>query len=372
MNPAFRLPPASRSALTPTRQLVRRLHRLIGQRFQLTRKTRTDGANIRKLVVATLESYPLPPAAEEGDYRIVAGRRKGLPRILREFLDTYIVTTGASYNLQVWNRNPAADSVQVEYRSGSALLASDARFALVRVSPNDFTIRSILILSPKYIERRFGRFGRPTVKQQLIITDRARSECCAASPPIIFHPDSPETRHLLSSRIPRLSECRIHDSPTPGQVVSLEVIRDLAASNLIGLRIPPGSTKNRGQALEAATAQLLGYGMREDDLLAGGYPDIPHQALEIKIQDAPTVDLGRYSPQFVEDVPSCPAFTTGSIRYLIALTDESSSRIKGIVVAPGSALGAHFTFVANTSFKCQRSIPMEFFDRFSGTVACDP
>lgn len=371
MNPAFRLPPASRSALTPTRQLVRRLHRLIGQRFQLTRKTRTDGANIRKLVVATLESYPLPPAAEEGDYRIVAGRRKGLPRILREFLDTYIVTTGASYNLQVWNRNPAADSVQVEYRSGSALLASDARFALVRVSPNDFTIRSILILSPKYIERRFGRFGRPTVKQQLIITDRARSECCAASPPIIFHPDSPETRHLLSSRIPRLSECRIHDSPTPGQVVSLEVIRDLAASNLIGLRIPPeaprtGARRWRRRLLSCSDTAC------GDDLLAGGYPDIPHQALEIKIQDAPTVDLGRYSPQFVEDVPSCPAFTTGSIRYLIALTDESSSRIKGIVVAPGSALGAHFTFVANTSFKCQRSIPMEFFDRFSGTVACDP
>lgn len=62
----------------------------------------------------------------------------------------------------------------------------------------------------------------------------------------------------------------------------------------------------------------------EKDLLAGGYPDIRNQALEVKAQDSPTVDLGRMSPQFRVGVTSCPGLTTEDIRYLIALTDEAT------------------------------------------------
>ena len=51
-----------------------------------------------------------------------------MPRILLEYVDTYIVTTGDTYNLQVWNRNPASDSIQVEYNSGETLSSRDVRF----------------------------------------------------------------------------------------------------------------------------------------------------------------------------------------------------------------------------------------------------
>ncbi|MFQ5803620.1 MAG: nuclease [Candidatus Methylomirabilales bacterium] len=371
MNPALKIPPASKALLTPSADLVERLRPVVGRVFRLSGKTRTDGSNIRRVVASMLEMYPLPAAAPKGSYRIVPPKRKGVPRILREFLDTYIVTSGDSYNLQVWNRNPASESVQVEYDIGPPLLASDVRFVFVRVNPAAERIRSVLVLSPTYIVHHFGKFGRPTVKHQLIISGRARADIVDSTPPILFYADDPAIGTLLGRR-PRLSKHSIRDELTPGSVVPLETIRDLVSGHLIRMRIPSAPTKNRGQALEEMVARMLGYSLSEQDLLAGGYPDIRHQALEIKVQDSPTVDLGRYSPEFEELVPSCPRFTTRSLRYLIALTDESTGVVQGAVVAPGAELGKHFTFVPLTSFKSQRSMPMTFFDAFDGMTVYNP
>ena len=172
MNAEFRVPPAAKSDLTPPEVLVTRLRRLVGVKFELTFKTRTDGSRVRNLVASTLEGYPLPKACAAGRYRIVPPKRKGLPRILREFLDTYIVTTGESYNLQVWNRNPAADSVQITFDDGPPLLSSDVRFAFVRVHPITSRIQTIVVLTPDYIVKSFGSFGKPTVKHQLMLALR--------------------------------------------------------------------------------------------------------------------------------------------------------------------------------------------------------
>lgn len=51
MNDIFKAPPLDKSLLTPPDKLVRQLQILIGTRFQLTGKTRTDGSKIRKLIV---------------------------------------------------------------------------------------------------------------------------------------------------------------------------------------------------------------------------------------------------------------------------------------------------------------------------------
>ncbi len=371
MNPDFGVPPLSAAHLTPPSVLVGRLAKLVGRNFPLTGKTRTDGSNTRKLVAAALEEFPLPRAAPAGSYRIVPPGKKGVPRILREFLDTYIVTSGLSYNLQVWNRNPNADSVQVEFAEGPSLLASDVRFVFVRVDMKTNKIRSVAILSPKYIVVNFGRFGRPTVKHQLIITSTARAQLLAGSPPIIFHSDEPSVAKMARPH-PDLHGASIRDLPEPGRLVSLETIRDIVLKRIVGSKIAAAATKTRGQLLETLVAGLLGYEVNAEDFLAGGYPDIAHQALEVKVQDAPTVDLGKFSPQFNEPVPSCPGFTTRSLRYLIALTDAVTGVVKGAVVSPGSRLGEHFAFVADTSFKSQRSIPMSFFDAHDGKAVSDP
>ena len=120
MNKDFKTPPISICKLTPPGKLVKHLSELVGTTFILTGKTRTDGSNIRKLIASTLEKYPLPELAETGQYEIVPPRGKGIPKIKREFIDTYIVTSGTSYNLQVWNRYPASHTLLIKYESGES------------------------------------------------------------------------------------------------------------------------------------------------------------------------------------------------------------------------------------------------------------
>ena len=65
-------------------------------------------------------------------------------------------------------------------------------------------------------------------------------------------------------------------------------------------------------------------------------------------------------------------FTTRTVRYLIALTDSISGSIEGVILCPGGELGKNFTYVTEKSFKCQRSIPMSFFERYKGQVVYNP
>jgi hypothetical protein len=345
---------------------------LIGKPFPLTGITRTDGSNLRKYVARYLEeSGDLPDPAPEASWRILPPKKKGVPRLLREFIDTYIVTTGSSYNLQVWNRNPSEATPQIEYMDGSVLRASDVRFILTRVDVDRHVIRSIVVATPHYIVKHFGKFGKPTIKEQLIILPGARQKVLSLRPPILFYPDVASQASRFRRRVVA-QKARIHDSPTVATTLRIEAIRDFVMSKLLRQRIEPDATKNRGQRFEQIVASGLGYKVDPADILIGGYPDIRHQALEVKVQDAPTVDLGRYSPQFDEPVEGCPGFTTQDVRYLIALTDSKSGVCQGVVLCPGRHLAEHFVYVADQSYKCQRSIPMAFFDRFDGRAVFNP
>lgn len=366
------IPPASPGELSSGDEIAQRIAPLIGKPFPLTGKTRTDGSNVRKAVAQLLEeSSALPVPSPDGAWRIVPPKGKGVPRLLREFVDTYTVTSGSSYNLQVWNRNPSQPIPQIEYLDGSVLRANDVRLILVRVDVALHRIRCIIVATPKYIVEHFGKFGKETVKEQLIILPRIRQQVLAMKPPILFYPDDAPLADKFKSRI-IAQKSRIHDGPTTATTLRLRAILQFVQSQLIGRRIEPSATKNRGQQLEQMVAAGLGYQVTDADVLIGAYPDIRHQALEVKIQDAATVDLGRYSPQFDEPVDGCPGFTTQTIRYLIVLTDPKSGVCQGAVLCPGRRLAEHFVYVAEKSFKCQRSIPMAFFERFDGKAVFNP
>jgi hypothetical protein len=107
-----RKPPRCKEVISTPEELVESLKPLIGQKIPITGKSRTDGANFRKIITNHLLGKYMPEAASE--YEIVPPKQKGVPSFLREYIDTYIVTTGNSYNLQVWNRNPNSASVQVD------------------------------------------------------------------------------------------------------------------------------------------------------------------------------------------------------------------------------------------------------------------
>jgi len=57
---------------------------------------------------------------------------------------------------------------------------------------------------------------------------------------------------------------------------------------------------------------------------------------------------------------------------LIALTNPETEIIEGIILSPGEKLGEVFSYVSDKSYKCQRSIPMSFFEKHKGQVVINP
>jgi len=372
MNPKFKSPPENPLNLSSLEELKQKLEPLIGTDFVITKKSRTDGSNNRKLIAAQLLKFKLPNPAIDDTFEIVPPKNKGIPKITLEFIDTYIVTSGTSYNLQVWNRIPNSNTLLITYYEHENLKCSDVRFVLTKVDLNAKKISSIIILTPDYIESKFGKFGKPTIKHQLLISQIKRNKILQSSEKILFYKDSKKLSYLLSDKFLPPPIGNMVSAPTPNNIYSLEMIKEVVAKKLIGQKIEADATKNRGQFLERMVLRLLQYDVKDEDVLYGAYPDIPNQLLEVKIQDTQTVDLGKYSPQFEETIYDDLNLTTFDIRYLIALTNPDSGVIEGVILCPGEKLGESFTYVSDKSYKCQRSIPMAFFDSYKGQVVINP
>jgi hypothetical protein len=371
MDHAFKIPPKSPKFLTEIAILPEILKGLVGSEFKLTGKTRTDGANVRKLIANELLKNGLPEGANIGEFEIVPPRKKGVPKMLRELIDSYTVTSGDSYNLQVWNRIPNCKTVLVKYDTGATLKNDEVRYVFVKIDSWKNRISSIIILTADYIESHFGKFGKPTIKHQLLISSKARNQIYLSESKILSYPDSKKLSYFITDNYNE-PESSIANEPSIQNLYSIKLLTERVAKNLIGKKLDNNSTKNRGQALERMTLELLGYSMEDNENLVGGFPDIPNQLLEVKVQDAQTVDLGRFTPEKEEVVVIENNLTTFDVRYLIALTNPKTDIIEGIILAPGEKLGEIFTYVSDVSYKCQRSIPMSFFNSYEGQCVYNP
>lgn len=371
MNKDFKTPPKSSKMLTSSDTLAQYFSELIGRPFILTGKTRTDGSNIRKLIASVLEKYVLPQIAEIPEFEVVPPKGKGIPKIKREFIDTYIVTSNDTYNLQVWNRIPASQSLLIKYESGESLKCTDVRFVLVKIDVSTNTIASIIILTPEYIEQNFGKFGKPTIKHQLLISSKVRKRIYESETKILLLPDSEKvSEHTIEHYV--RPKAAMNEAPDSGNLFSITLIEKIVAEKLIGYKLDSAATKNRGQALEKKVLELLGYEIAENDLLYGAFPDIRHQLLEVKVQDSSTVDLGKFSPEKEDVIIEESHLTTFDVRYLIALTNPKTEIIEGIILSSGLQLGDLFSYISAESYKCQRSIPKFFFDKNFGKSVFNP
>lgn len=295
MNKAFKIPPKTPQKLSSLKTLKERLAPLIGTVFKLTVKSRTDGSNVRKLIAKTLEQYSLPEPVLDEEYEIVPPKKKGIPKITREFVDTYIVTSGKSYNLQVWNRIPSSDTLLIKYDSGESLKCTDVRFVFAKVDMEQSKIACIIIATPDYLVKQFGKFGRPTIKHQLLISTRIRKSIYKSEDKILFFRDSKKLSYLITHDFEAPQNDMVKEARA-NEVFSLELIKKTVAEKLIGFKLAADSTQKRGQALERKVLEFLGYSAADEDLLYGAFPDIPNQLLEIKIQDTQKVDLGKFTP----------------------------------------------------------------------------
>lgn len=362
------IPPKSKNCSLTGEQLAHKLQALIGKDFKMTGKPRTDGANLRNLIETTLAKENIE-LAEADFYTIVPVKKKGIPKTLKFLAESFLVTTGKSYNLQVWNRIPNSRHLLIKYKTGETIKCQDINCVLVKINMKLQRIDCVIVASPKYIERKFGKFGIPTIKFQAIIASKTRDSIISSATKSMIMADTKTMKSFLGTPDdPILSN--IANSPIPEQILSIEEIANRTISKLIGEKLDSTDTKNRGQALERKVAALLGYS--EEDSLVGGYPDIYNQALEVKVQDSPTIDLGKETP--INPIPifdNLP-ITTEDIRYLIALTNPQTSVIEGVILVPGKELENIFTMVNGTSFKCQRSIPMSFFEEHKGQSVFNP
>jgi len=291
--------------------------------------------------------------------------------MLRELIDSYTVTSGKSYNLQVWNRIPNCKTVLIKYDSGETLKCDEVRYIFVKIDSLKNIISSIVILTAEYIETHFGKFGRPTIKHQLLISNKARNLIYSSESKILTFPDSKKLSYLITDTYKEPDDSMTNE-PSIQNLYSIRLLTEMVAKKLIGRTLDNSTTKNRGQALERITLELLGYKMDDNKYLVGGFPDIPNQLLEVKVQDTQTVDLGKFTPEKEEVVVAENNLTTFDVRYLIALTNPKTDVIEGVILAPGEKLGEIFTYVSDVSYKCQRSNPMSFFNSYEGRSVYNP
>lgn len=266
-------------------------------------------------------------------------------------------------------RIPNSSNVLIKYHNGSSIRCKDINCILVKIDLEQQNIESIIVMSPQYIEHKFGKFGIPTIKYQAIINPATRNTIVNSSTKAFIVTDTTNMKPLLGSNS-QVELKTLSSEPISSQILSIEEIGQRVISNLIGQKLFAQDTKTRGQALERKVATLLGFS--DEDQLVGNYPDIYNQALEVKVQDSPTIDLGKETPMNPLPVYQNLPITTEDIRYLIALTNPQTSEIEGVILVPGKELENIFTMVNGTSFKCQRSIPMKFFEKYKGKSVFNP
>ena len=154
---------------------------------------------------------------------------------------------------------------------------------------------------------------------------------------------------------------------------SIEDIVDIILPELENFSGSKQRPKVSGQTLERFIIEKLGYPLDCDESLEGFFPDLRNQLLEIKIQESPTIDLGKYSPAVAINIEGMPSYSTRDIRYLILLIDPNGIP-QGLACMSGGEIikEKRLSFVPKTSWKCQNSFSLELFkENLNKVIFCE-
>lgn len=291
---------------------------------------RTRSKVVKRAICEAL-GYPVPPAF-----------RKTRPRFPGQNFDTYVQKAN---NLQIWNED----------------LAPTRRYVILQVG-NTSTVLRVKVVSGDTLAL-LDRTGRLTRKYQ------ARFEPGPVGAEQVGHRDTDLiTRALRNGG----GQTTFSESPathaTPDTLLPIsEIFRRL--SPLIGMSVPMigiDQERKRGAALHRLVCDALGYTQYAD---AGDFPDVRHQLLEVKLQTAPTIDLGLVTPDSAalldvrqldgEQVRHC------DVRYAVfyGRIDGGIVRLTHLVVTPGEWFFSRFTAFGGKILnrKLQIPLPASFF-----------
>jgi hypothetical protein len=179
------------------------------------------------------------------------------------------------------------------------------------------------------------------------------------------------TKYQASSRVPVTQSSLVSNADTPNVVKALTgamlPVQDLYTSlqTVVGTTIiNPGidQERNRGGALHEAVCKCLKKSWSD----CGQFPDVQDQLLEIKLQTAPTVDLGLVCPDSTEEIASLPGFKHCDVRYAVIYGTmvPAGVRLDHLILSTGADFFTFFRrFEGNVqNAKIQIPLPARFFD----------
>lgn len=280
---------------------------LRGLDLDLAPRTRSK---VVKSAVAGLLGYPTPVAFQ-----------KTKPRFPAQDLDVYVQKAD---NLQIWNEEIAPMRRYALIRVNSVGIVRDVRV----LTGNEIALldRTGTLTSKFQAKRRPGREG-----SHLVSTGDTSTFSLALAPD--GHPPSEGLLGLNAS-----------DPPSRGRVLTVEELyRRLRL--LEGTEFPDTGVvqdRARGAVFQRLASAAIGVGSYSD---SGQFPDIVCQALEVKLQLSPTIDLGLISPDstaIAEELGS--GVRHCDVRYAIAygIRVGANVRITDIVVTTGAEFFTEF------------------------------
>ena len=300
------------------------------------------GKSVAGLPLRTRSKVVKTMICEALGYPSPSSFKKTQPRFLGQNFDVY---TQKSNNLQIWNEE----------------LFPSRRYVLIQVNKNDI-ITAVKVVTGESLAE-LDSTGTLTKKYQ------ARLNLGSNNRELISELD---TENLLPVISITHSPDMFFGSPTrypkAGHLLPVKYIFQ-RLQLLIGQSFEdPGvvQERNRGSALHSLVCDALGYSVYHDD---GGFPDITHQLLEIKLQTSPTIDLGIALPNSLEPL-DCPSIGGIQIRHcdvryaiFYARTDGYEVNLTHLFVTNGADFFSRFPQFGGKEVngKLQIPLPSSFF-----------
>ena len=273
-------------------------------------------------------------------YPVPSSFKRSEPRFPGQNFDTYVQQAN---NLQIWNQK----------------ITPTRRYVIIRLDEASIVTGVRVVTGETLV--RLDTTGTLTTKYQ------AKSREPVTSSVLVSQSDAYSVRDAIAAlpncklTLQRGSRRMIVDFSS---FVSIESVYKKLLK-LVGRRLSDpgvGQERNRGAALHRAVCEAVGIAEYSD---TGSIPDVMEQLLEVKLQTAPTIDLGLVSPDDTSPLDFLPSIRHCDLRYAVfyATLVSNQVRLDHIVLARGADF---FTFFQRfegkvVNAKLQIRLPRDFF-----------
>lgn len=316
------------NSLIPSLELESILKKgLLGLNLDYPLRTRSK---VLKSRVCEVLGYPVPSSF-----------KRSKPRFPCQNFDTYVQK---SNNLQIWNED----------------ISPTRRYVIIRLDTNS-KIVALRVVTGEVLAA-LDKTGTLTKKYQ------AKSQAPVTASKLVSQSDS----YAVSETICNIPGKTLVFEQDNGRSLTIDFTGFLAIGDLYheltklnGSRLTdPGldQERNRGAVLHRAVCDALNL---PDSCDTGSCPDITEQLLEIKLQTAPTIDLGLICPDDTAPLDFLPAVRHCDVRYAVfyGRVENSQVALEHVVLSRGADF---FTFFQRfegkvVNAKLQIPLPRDFF-----------